>query len=702
MRIGILLILSALIFSSCQYFDKGEGEKRKVISLNGTWQIEETNTAYKMPESFSKTVQVPGLIDLALPNGFDSVGYATTYKRYFWYKKVFQIDDEIAEVALLKINKAKYSTSVFLNGSFVGEYPYNFTPSLFNVKPYLKQKGKNELVIRISTYDNVPDSIMDGHDFEKKRYIPGIYDNVELIISGKEFIENVQIAPNIEDNEIRAVVKLKSGSENVLLRYRILEYKSGREVSSGKTSSHDFKVKIPDCKRWSPERPFLYTLELETNSDKLSTRFGMRSFRLDSKTGLAYLNDKPYYMRGTNTCIFRFFEDPDRKELPWNEDWVRRMHKKFKTMHWNAIRYCIGFPPEIWYQIADEEGFLIQDEFPIWYGKNKLIEKLGKDLTGLHNEYEQWMRERWNHPCVVIWDAQNETKTKYTGLAINKVRHLDLSNRPWDNGYSVPAGKNDVQEVHPYMYNKLSKENSILPKQGLLKYALDTVRIPDNGPSEMSPTASGDKYKNPYIINEYAWLWLNRNGTPTRLTQYLYPKAFGKRTAKELYYIYARHLSMKTEYWRAQRKCAGVLYFCALGYSRPEEPKGETSDNFIDIPNLVFEPTFEKYVKNAFSPVLPFLDFWEPSIDKASKNDIKIILINDTYVSWTGKLRLMLKKDDQIIRETSKQVTIDNLGKITVSFPVEFDVEPGSYSLVAEIAYKGEEVQSIREFEIIE
>ena len=36
-------------------------------------------------------------------------------------------------------------------------------------------------------------------------------------------------------------------------------------------------------------------------------------------------------------------------------------------MNWNSLRYCIGFPPDFWYDIADEVGFLIQDEFPIWY-----------------------------------------------------------------------------------------------------------------------------------------------------------------------------------------------------------------------------------------------------------------------------------------------------------------------------------------------
>ena len=35
-------------------------------------------------------------------------------------------------------------------------------------------------------------------------------------------------------------------------------------------------------------------------------------------------------------------------------------------MNWNSLRYCIGFPPDFWYDIADEEGILLQDEFPIW------------------------------------------------------------------------------------------------------------------------------------------------------------------------------------------------------------------------------------------------------------------------------------------------------------------------------------------------
>ena len=67
-------------------------------------------------------------------------------------------------------------------------------------------------------------------------------------------------------------------------------------------------------------------------------------------------------------------------------------------------------------------------------------------------EYTEWMRERWNHPCVVIWDGQNETVTSETGKAIRAVRHLDLSGRPWDNGWSQPQAPTDCVEAHPYAF----------------------------------------------------------------------------------------------------------------------------------------------------------------------------------------------------------------------------------------------------------
>lgn len=695
-------LITLLALSSVFQGAEAEGSERRTISLNGIWQIEETNTGDQIPASFSGTVPVPGLIDMAGPIPFEDVGYETERKRYFWYRREFSAGDTIPETALLKINKAKFTAQVYINGHFVGENPHNFTPGMFDVKRWLKAKKTNELVVRITTYDNTPPTVINGFDAEKKRYFPGIYDDVNLILAGREYIENVQIMPDVKNKAMRAVVQLNIESVDKELTYRIREAKSGKVVASGSTESQDFTVPIPDCTLWSPENPFLYTLEVESASDSYVTRFGMRSFRLDHKTGKAYLNEKTYYMRGTNVCIFRFFEDPDRNGLPWDREWVRAFFRKLKTMHWNSIRYTIGFPPELWYEIADEEGFLIQDEYPVWYNNERRISQFRKDLTQIHTEFAHWMRERWNHPCVVIWDAQNETTTEKTGDAIRKVRHMDLSNRPWDNGRGAPVDMNDVAEVHPYLYNKFRKDENPIPEEGLLKYGLSVVRIPENGPAQFTPPANGDaQYPNPFIINEYAWLWINRNGTPTSLTEVLYPKAFGELTTEELYYTYARHLSMKTEYWRVHRKCAGVLQFCALGYSRPDAPKGETSDNFIDIKNLVFEPTFERLVKDSFSPVCMMIDFWESEVSKGGKDEVSIIMINDTYEKWSGDLKLVLKKDGQVIFSKTDAVQLDGLGKITVSLPVEWRVAPGRYSLVSEINYKGDEVQSIREFDVL-
>ena len=127
-------------------------------------------------------------------------------------------------------------------------------------------------------------------------------------------------------------------------------------IPPGSAAKLETTISLKSCHLWTPEDPFLYKLKLSTGGDTAETRFGMRSFRFDAATGRAILNGKPYFMRGTNVCAYRFFEDAERGDKPWRAEWVRRLHEKFKSMHWNAMRYCIGFPPEIWYDIADERA----------------------------------------------------------------------------------------------------------------------------------------------------------------------------------------------------------------------------------------------------------------------------------------------------------------------------------------------------------
>jgi beta-galactosidase len=427
MIINRLLILGSFILASCS----NPNVQRQETSLNGTWEFVKSGLSSGLPSSFNAVAPVPGLIDMAVPS--TDVADTVYEDAVYWYKKVFRLEHPGKSVSLLKINKAKYHTRVYLNGVFVGENTYSFTPSLFDIKPFLKPGDEdNELIIAVGCKNNLPDTVTSGGDFEKTRYIPGIYDDVKIIQTGLPHIANIQIVPDIVHQKVRVVAEIETSPDRlqIPLSYTIREVSTGRVFTKGKISAGlqesggvpkaDFLIDMKGFNLWSPETPFLYVLELATKGDNKQTRFGMRSFVVSADSGVFLLNGKPYYLRGTNVTIFRFFEDPDRGGLPWDNKWATSLHLRFKDMHWNSIRYCIGFPPERWYEIADSLGFLIQDEYPLWTGGKGGFEASLPGVTPqrLAEEYFQWIRERQNHPSVVIWDAQNESVTDVTGKAI--------------------------------------------------------------------------------------------------------------------------------------------------------------------------------------------------------------------------------------------------------------------------------------------
>jgi hypothetical protein len=687
-----------------------ETSRRLVIELNGTWEIAEGGMD-SAPSVFEHKVPVPGLVDMAEP-AFEEVGKKSPKRQAFWYRRTFTLEKDIPAVTILKIYKAKYGTKVFLNGSLVGEHLPCFTPALLDVRPFLKAAGQqNELIVRVGADgESLPEGMPTGWDFEKYLYIPGIYDSVELILTGAPYIERVQTVPDIEQSRVKIVAEIENpgAREFFDLNFRLREARTGRYIESGAVGIAEsagkqkvnvsFEIPIKDCKLWSPEDPFLYELRLATEGDEIKTRFGVRSFKFDKETGRAILNGKTYFMRGTNVCAYRFFEDTERGDKPWRAEWVRDLHRKFKSMHWNSIRYCIGFPPEIWYDIADEEGFLIQDEFPIWLLGEAPEKPVAEKIIP---EYTEWMRERWNHPCVVIWDAQNESVTEETGKALQAVRHLDLSNRPWENGWAEPQSPEDCVEAHPYLFSRFFNPSwSSTDFQGLR----DMVKI--SGVPNLRDAQR--KLDVPIIINEYAWLWLNRDGTTTCLTGSVYEKLLGPdSTAAERRLLYARYLAALTEFWRTHRECAGVLHFCGLGYSRagdkPRPEGGATSDHFIDLEKLTFEPNFERYVRDAFSPVGLMIDFWAEQLEPGSQRKFEVVLINDLNELFKGPVRLAIERDRKTVAEKSKNCQIDAFGRIVQSFDMEIPKEEGQYQLVAELTWSdGTRVHSLRDFKVVD
>jgi hypothetical protein len=681
---------------------------RTDLPLDGNWQIAEGKMD-AAPALFERTVPVPGLVSLATP-AFDAPGPKVADRNNvaqkdpkrdaFWYRRTFTLKGPVPAVARLKIAKAMFGTRVFLNGTLLGDHAPSFTPGYFDAKPALKT-GINEILIRVGAdRDAVGRAHPDGFDFEKERYIPGIFDSVELILSGTPHFMSVQAAPDIAGKTLRAQAVLRNDGEAAAaaVKFVVREAKSGKvaarftsepvNLAKGAEATVDVRIPLEGCRLWSPEDPFLYTLEADSGADSFQTRFGMREFKFDPATGRAMLNGRPYFMRGSNITLYRFFEDSECGNLPWDQRWVRLLHQRVKEMHWNCLRYCIGFPPEAWYDVADEEGVLIDDEFPIWFG-GPGWSKWPKDLQSdeLAREYSEWMRERWNHPCVAIWDGDNETSSDQTAPAIKSVRALDLSNRPWDNSYTAPQEPGDMFESHPYHFYDAN-------------FQLADLATADPVPQGNANRNDG---QHAVVINEYGWLWLNRDGTPTTLTEKLYRNLLGANsTPPQRFHVQATYIAAETEFWRAHRKAAAVMHFTTLGYSRSD---GQTSDHWRKggVAKLEWEPEFHKYVRDAFAPVGMMIDFWNSRPCAGARARVPVTLINDLYQPWNGPVTLRVKRGGRVLAETKQDAAIEALGTTNILFAIEWPEETGPCVLDAELrGADGQPVHSVRDAEVLD
>ncbi|RKX40413.1 MAG: hypothetical protein DRP64_12695, partial [Verrucomicrobia bacterium] len=347
---------------------------------------------------------------------------------------------------------------------------------------------------------------------------------------------------------------------------------------------------------------------------------------------------------------------------------------------------------EMWYRIADEEGLMIQNEYPIWLSRQDWGDrKLTTDQLEL--EFTDWIHEHANHPCVVIWDASNETTLKpdVMGEAIKRVRKLDLSNRPWENSRGKVGEKGDCMESHPYQFRNWHFETSGLAEVPRFPFS------PQNARKYFDPPS--------VIVNEYGWLWIDREGKPCTLTTQLYKNLLGPdATVEQTRETYARYLATMTEFWRSGRQAAGLLHFCGLGYSRPG---GATSDNFIDFDNLIFEPHFEKYMCNAFAPVGIAIEAWPQDIPAgkvAQKTSIDVTVINDVSKDWNGSVRLLVLDGEKQLLKVDKPAKAEASQLSTVSFNVIYPNQIGTYSLVAQLLDDhGEWVtQSERIFDVVD
>ena len=712
---GLLLFIAGICIAGAAC-----ATERFTLALDGEWRIDESVSPSSFPTAFARTVPVPGLADMSEPGFKDvdlfdsrelisnrirtpgsnvpesarvlSAGIPRQERNYFWYRKKFPAPGP-RSVATLKVGKAQFGTAVWLNGKAVGEHAGCFTAGYFDLTDTIRWGSDNELLIRVGAHPGVlPDTYPAGTDFEKLKWTPGIYDSVSIEFADNPRIESVQVAPQLATSQILVQTKLinrgaagefvlrhtvePSAHPQVVVRSQPVRVKLGAGESRTLTET----IRIPDAKLWTPEHPNLYRLESRTDGDSVRTRFGMREFRSDSATRRFYLNGQVRYLRGTNITLHRFFEDPDRGNLPWDEAWVRRLLVDIpRKMHWDSMRFCIGPVPDKWLEIADEAGLLIQNEFFVWTGEPSWDKGYSRtyDVPETIRQYSEWMRDNWNHPSVVIWDANNESLEPLFGeKIIPAVRGLDLSRRPWENSYNPPAAPDDPREEHPYLFI----DDYLGTGTQFDMASLETM--------DGSGVANGTKAEHTRLINEYGWLWLNRDGTPTPLTEKLYPRLLGPNaTSEQRLALNAYLLAAETEFWRAHRQYAGILHFV---YLTGVAPGAYTADHFRNVKALELEPHFADYLGEAFKPLGVYLKFHQPTLEAGERRSFKIMLVNDRDAQESGILELTLKDEaGAVLQRAQAPFSVKGLGDAALDLSLVVPRVSGRHLLTATARSEG-------------
>jgi hypothetical protein len=139
------------------------------ISLDGTWQAEAVPEALgeAIPAAFTRTIPVPGHWPLMKPAVKDNMTDA------LWCRTTWKAPAELPPRVTLRIGKASFGTTVFVNGKKAGFFPYNFVASETEIRPFLKPGAENEIVVGSAAEvldsgfvidEDSPEGIMDVFD----------------------------------------------------------------------------------------------------------------------------------------------------------------------------------------------------------------------------------------------------------------------------------------------------------------------------------------------------------------------------------------------------------------------------------------------------------------------------------------------------------------------------------------------------------
>lgn len=350
-----------------------------------------------------------------------------------WYQKHFDAPAGVTgQRTFIEFDGVYNNAQFWLNGKKLGENPYGYSPTYFDLTDLLTNK------------DNIITVYVDHSRYADCRWYTGsgIYRNVKLVTVAPlhipiwgTFITTPEISKEQASIHLATKVVNSNPEKTTFTMTTSIVDASGRVVAkesnqlklkAGQEQTFEQSLSVAKPELWSPDSPTMYKAITALTQegcpvDEYTTPFGIRSLKFTAGEGF-YLNGELTNVKGV--CLHH---DGGLVGAAVPKGvWARRL-KELKAGGCNAIRLSHNPASAEFLDLCDELGFLVQNEFfDEWdYPKDKrqnYHERHDDYITKGYTEYfQEWaqsdltrtmLRDR-NHPSVFQWSIGNEIEWTY-------------------------------------------------------------------------------------------------------------------------------------------------------------------------------------------------------------------------------------------------------------------------------------------------
>lgn len=426
------------------------------VSLNGVWKFSYAKNIASAIEGFEKAdydcktwddIRVPAHIQM---EGYDTPQYANT--QYPWdgrqavlpgeipeefnpvgsYVKYFEVPKNMEEgPVFISFQGVESGMALWLNGHYVGYSEDSFTPSEFDLTPYLV-KGINKLAVQV--YKWTAGSWCEDQDFFR---FSGIYREVYLYTIPKVHICDLKLKTILDQDYKDAVLQLDletnaDGKAEVCLSDDDVEMVMSVALEEG---HNHIEMPVKEPFLWSAEDPYLYDLTIRVQNkagvlqEVVKEHVGFRKFEM--KNHMMHINGKRIAFYGVNRHEFSADSGRCITEKEILKDIIT-----MKQHNINAIRTCHYPNQSALYRLCDAYGIYVIDETNLethgtWNAHQMGLVDRDFVVPGDRPEYQEMILDRAksmyerdkNHPSIVIWSCGNESFGGKDILEMSKAFH---------------------------------------------------------------------------------------------------------------------------------------------------------------------------------------------------------------------------------------------------------------------------------------